>query len=45
MSDKPKFKKDSYTEKKIKAWDRGRLSQMPVTLTEGLAVFAEELRH
>ena len=45
MSDKPKFKKDSYIEKKSKAWDRGKLTQMPVTLTEGLAVFAGELRH
>ena len=35
MSDKRKYKKDSYTEKKSKAWNRG--TQMPVTLTEGLA--------
>ena len=35
MSDKRKYEKDSYTEKK--AWNRGKRTQMPVTLTEGLA--------
>ena len=34
MSDKRKYK-DSYTEKKGKAWNRGKPTQMPVT--EGLA--------
>ena len=37
MPDKGKYKKDSYTEKKSKAWNRGKLIQIPVTLTEGLA--------
>ena len=37
MSDKRKYKKDSYTEKKSKAWNRGKRAQMLVTLTEGLA--------
>ena len=37
MSDKRKCKKDSYTDKKSKAWNRGKRTQMPVTLTEGLA--------
>ena len=36
MADKRKRKKDSYTEKKSKAWNRGKQTQMPVT--EGLAV-------
>ena len=31
MSDKRKHKKDSYTEKKSKAWNRGKRTQMPVT--------------
>ena len=37
MSDKRKYKKDSYTEKKSKAWNKGKQTQVPVTLTEGLA--------
>ena len=37
MSDKGKYKKDSVPEKKRKAWGRGKQTQMPVTLTEGLA--------
>ena len=36
MSDKQKYKKDSYPEKKSKAWNRRKQTQMPVT--EGLAV-------
>ena len=35
MSDKRKYKKDSYTEENSKAWNRGKRTQMPVT--EGLA--------
>ena len=35
--DKGKYKKDSFTEKKRKAWNRGKRTQMPVTLTEGVA--------
>ena len=35
MSDKRKYKKDSYTEKKSKAWNRGKRTQMPVNV--GLA--------
>ena len=35
MSDKRKHKKDSYTEKKSKAWNRGKRTQMAIT--EGLA--------
>ena len=31
MSDKRKHKKDSYTEKKSKAWNREKRNQMPVT--------------
>ena len=31
MSDKRKHKKDSYTEKKSKARNRGKRTQMPVT--------------
>ena len=38
MSDKRKYKKDSYTEKKSKSWNRGKQTQMPVTLTERLVV-------
>ena len=34
MSDKRKYKKDSYTEKKSKAWNKGKRTQMSVT--EGL---------
>ena len=37
MSDKRKYKKDSFTDKKRKAWNRGKRTQMPVTVTEGLA--------
>ena len=37
MPGKRKYKKDSYTEKKSKAWNRGKQAQMLVTLTEGLA--------
>ena len=37
MSDKRKNKRDSFTEKKRKAWNRGKRTQMPVTLTEGVA--------
>ena len=37
MSDKRKYKKDPYTEKKSKTWNSGKQTQMPVTLTEGLA--------
>ena len=36
MSDKRKNKKDSYTKKKSKAWNREKQTQMSVTLTEGL---------
>ena len=32
-----KSTKDSFTEKKRKAWNRGKRTQMPVTITEGLA--------
>ena len=38
MSEKRKYKKDSFTEKKRKAWNSGKQTQMPVTVTEGLAV-------
>ena len=31
MPGKRKYKKDSYTEKKSKAWNRGKRTQMPVT--------------
>ena len=34
MSDKRKYKKDSYTEKKSKAWNKGKRTQM--SFTEGL---------
>ena len=37
MSDKRKYRKDSFTWKKRKAWNRGKRTQMPVTTTEGLA--------
>ena len=37
MSDKRKYKKDSSTEKKRKAWNRGKRTHMSVTITEGLA--------
>ena len=37
LSDKGKYKKDSFTEKKRKVWNRGTLTQMRVTITEGLA--------
>ena len=37
MSDKRKNKRDSFTEKKRKAWNRGKGTQMPVTITDGLA--------
>ena len=30
MSDKRKYKKESFTEKKRKAWNRGKQTQMPV---------------
>ena len=38
MSDKQKYKKDSVTEKKRKTWNWEKWTQMPVTITEGLAV-------
>ena len=37
MSYKRKYKKDSFTEKKRKAWNRGKRTQTPITITEGLA--------
>ena len=37
MSDKKKYKKYSFTGKKKKAWNRGKRTQMPFTLTEALA--------
>ena len=37
MSDKRKCEKDSFTGKKRKAWNRGKRTEMPVTVTEGLA--------
>ena len=37
MSDKRKYKNDSFTEKKTQAWNRGKRTQMPVTVTEDLA--------
>ena len=37
MSDKQKYKKDSFTEKKRKAWNRRKGTQTPFTLTGGLA--------
>ena len=37
MSVKRKYRKDWFTEKKKKAWNRGKLTQMPVTVTKDLA--------
>ena len=37
MSDKGKCKKDSFMQKKSKAWNRGKQTQILVTLTEGEA--------
>ena len=37
MSEKEKHKKDSLTEKKRKAWNWGKQTQKPATLTEDLA--------
>ena len=37
MSDKRKCKKDSFTGERRKAWNRGKETKMPVTVTEGLA--------
>ena len=37
MSDKRKYKKDSFTEKKRKHGTEGKRTQMPVTIIEGLA--------
>ena len=37
MSDKRKYKKESFTVTKRKAWNRGKQTQMPVTVTEDLA--------
>ena len=37
MSDKRKQKKDSFTDKKRKAWNKGKRTQMPFTVTEDLA--------
>ena len=31
MADKRKHKKDSYTKKKSKEWNKGKRTQMPVT--------------
>ena len=33
-----KYKKDSITEQKRKPWNRGKRTQMPVTVTEGVGV-------
>ena len=38
MSNKRKYKKDSITEQKRKAWNRRKRTQMPITVTEGLSV-------
>ena len=38
MSHKQKYKRDSFTRKKRKAWNRGKQTKMPVTVTEALAV-------
>ena len=46
------FQKNSFTEEKRKVWNSGKRTQMPVTVTEGLAatdkrpldVFVEKLR-
>ena len=37
MPDKRKYKKDSFKKKKMKAWNRGKRTRMPVTITKGLA--------
>ena len=37
MSDKQKYKRDSFTRKKRKARNRGKQTKMPVTVTEALA--------
>ena len=37
MPHKRKYKKDSFTEKKMKAWNRGKRTRMLFTVTEGLA--------
>ena len=37
MSDKQKYKKDSFTGKKSKAWNRRKGTQTPFTLTEDFA--------
>ena len=37
MSNQRKYKKGSFREKKKKAWNRVKRTQMPVTITEGLA--------
>ena len=37
MSDKRKYKKDSFIGKKRKVWNRGKRTEMPVSVTEGLA--------
>ena len=36
MLNKRKYKKDSFTEQKRKEWDRGKQTQMPLTVTKGL---------
>ena len=36
MPDKRNYQKDSYTEKKRKAWNRGKRTHISVTQTEGL---------
>ena len=36
MSDKRKYKKYSFTGKKREAWNRGKRTQIPVTVTEDL---------
>ena len=38
MPNKRKSKNDSFTEKKRKTWNSGKRTQMPVPVTEGLAV-------
>ena len=38
MPDKRKYKKDSFMKKNRKAWNSGKRTQMPVTVTEGLEV-------
>ena len=37
MSHKRKYKKDSFTGEKKKAWNRGKRTKMPATVIEGLA--------